>query len=63
MCANRWHFIFDDGELPEFVDEGDYEVRINWDNSQQFIQFHVPACSNIFDKTVGAHQKAGIIGP
>ena len=37
--------------LPLYVQSGDYDVRIEW-GASEYIQFHVPNGSNIFDQVL-----------
>ena len=46
--ASRFHTL-DFVGLPQYVESGDYDVRIEWQSSE-YIQFHVPGGSNIFDQ-------------
>ena len=46
--VSRFHTL-DFVGLPKYVESGDYDVRIEWHDSE-YIQFHVPGGSNIFDQ-------------
>ena len=48
LCVHRFHTLDFIG-LPKYVENGDYEVRIEW-SSSEYMQFHVPSGSNIFDQ-------------
>jgi hypothetical protein len=48
--ATRRFRLLEFNNLPEYVQEGDYHVLLEWGTSGAFAQFHVPRGSNIFAK-------------